>query len=165
MNTDPSEGPDAEEPREHPSGSEPGGPAAPAQTPVPRLLSNAALVFLGGAIGCLARAALVAMFPASAESWTVFGINILGSFLFALLTAATLSRRDRIRALVGTGMLGGFTTYSALAIEVGVRSAMGDPFGIVLGLASIVCGPLLALLGWRIGDALARGGSSSEAAA
>lgn len=68
----------------------------------------------GGAVGALLRYALTALSP---HLGTTLGINVLGSFLLGLL----VSRRREdpwSRAVLGTGVLGGFTTWSALAVQV-----------------------------------------------
>lgn len=88
----------------------------------PRLLT---LVFLGGALGTAARAAIEAAVPAAPGTWpwATFLINLAGAFLLGFILE-TLDRREaRLgtgpapRLLLGTGLLGGFTTYSAFAVE------------------------------------------------
>ncbi|WP_197555014.1 fluoride efflux transporter FluC [Trueperella pecoris] len=73
---------------------------------------NALLVGLGGAIGAVLRHLLTlgSVHPVA----VIFGINIAGAFLLGLL-AATVSGKPRL--FLGTGILGGFTTYSALAVD------------------------------------------------
>lgn len=70
---------------------------------------------VGGALGALARWGLTDAFPAGNHEfpWTVFGINIVGSFVLALLPAVAAVRRHRELAVaLGPGVLGGFTTLS-----------------------------------------------------
>ena len=80
------------------------------------------LVALGGAIGTAVREIVAEMFPAvDGVSWSIFWINIVGALLLGLLLEALSHRgpdyghRRTLRLLLGTGVLGGFTTYSALA--------------------------------------------------
>ena len=82
--------------------------------PAPRLL---AAVAVGGALGAVCRWALGEAFPeTSGVPWTTFGINVVGSFVLAVLPAFALVRRDRALALgLGPGLLGGFTTLSTYA--------------------------------------------------
>ena len=82
--------------------------------PAPRLL---AAVAVGGAFGAVGRWALGEAFPeTSGFPWTTFGINVVGSFVLALLPAFALVRRNRALALgLGPGLLGGFTTLSTYA--------------------------------------------------
>ena len=85
-------------------------------------------VALGGAVGALARYLLSDAFPhdTGAFPWTTFAINISGSFLLALLPAsAAVRRHDVLPPLLGTGVLGGFTTLSAYSEETRALAAAG----------------------------------------
>lgn len=113
------------------------------------------LVFAGGALGTALRA-LVLQAPADArgEGWTLAAANIVGAFLLGLLTgfldsvAATRMTRAA-RLLFGTGVLGGFTSYSALAV-----SATGSWALAAVAVGSAVAGLGAAWLGLRAGRAL-----------
>ena len=79
----------------------------------PRLL---AAVAVGGAAGALARWGLTEAFPSDTDAfpWATFAVNVVGSFLLALLPAVAAVRRSRTLAVaLGPGVLGGFTTLSA----------------------------------------------------
>ena len=88
----------------------------------PRLV---ALVALGGMVGTGGRY-LVSAAVHSPEGWPTATLveNIVGSFLLGLLLEALLrrgaeSRHGRlVRLGLGTGVLGGFTTFSSYAIEL-----------------------------------------------
>lgn len=78
------------------------------------------MVALGGALGAVARGALLQEWPVGAATfpWTVFVINVGGSALLAALPAIALVRRvPWLPLLLGTGVLGGFTTMSTAAVE------------------------------------------------
>lgn len=119
-----------------------------------------ALVFAGGIAGVLARELLMLAIPALAGiPLAVFVANVIGAFflgclLEALAVSAEESRRQQtLRLLLGTGFLGGFTTYSAVAQSAVLMLAGGDvylaivyPLGtIVLGALASWCGILCAL--------------------
>ena len=91
----------------------------------PRLLLAAAV---GGAVGALLRYWLGELVPdGSGFPWTTFGINVVGSFLLALLPAIALVRRRReVAVALGPGLLGGFTTLSAYAEQGRGLLADGD---------------------------------------
>lgn len=108
-------------------------------------------MFAGGAFGALTRAVLIELFPADASTWTVLAINLVGSFAFAWLTTALLAKRPKTMLLLGTGLIGGFTTYSTLALDVASRILTGDLGGFLLGLLSLAGGIALARLGWQLG--------------
>lgn len=106
-------------------------------------------------IGTGVRAALAGAFPAvDGISWAILGINVVGAFCLGLLLEALAhrgpdeGRRRTLRLFVGTGVLGGFTTYSTLAddtarlLDVG-RWGAGTGYAllsVVLGLAVVVAG-------------------------
>jgi CrcB protein len=77
-------------------------------------------VALGGALGTLARYALDRTFATAPGHFpaTTLAINLSGSFLIGLLLPLALARAERrplLRPFLVTGILGGWTTYSALA--------------------------------------------------
>lgn len=119
------------------------------------------VVFVGGAIGTAARAVLSSAFPADGGvDWAILTINVVGAFCLGLLLEALahrgpdVGRRRTLRLTVGTGVLGGFTTYSTLAdgtaqlLDTG-RWAVGSGYAlltVVLGLAAVVAGMWIAVL-------------------
>lgn len=136
------------------------------------LLARAGLVAVGGAVGTTARAALENAAPAApgAWPWTTFVINLVGSIaLGALLETLVRSGPDegwrrRVRLGCGTGVLGGFTTYSTFVLEVQRLLAGGDVrTGVSYALVSLVLGIGGAVLGIaaarRVGSSA--GGSTS----
>jgi CrcB protein len=87
---------------------------------VPRV-GDLAIVAGGGAVGTGARFLIAATVPASAAPVAILVINVLGAFLLGALLEALGHRpgvsATRLRLLLGTGVLGGFTTYSTLAVD------------------------------------------------
>jgi CrcB protein len=117
------------------------------------------LVFLGGAAGTLARWAVGLVVPHGARlPLGTFTVNLVGAFVLGALLEHLAGRgpdRGRQRALrvtLGTGFCGGFTTYSALAVDTGsllrsglVGHALGYALGtVVLGVAASALGIALA---------------------
>ena len=117
------------------------------------------LVFVGGVCGTWVRAELSNRFPVAADAWpwTTFWINVSGAFVLGVLLGL-LARlgddsgwRRRVRLGLGTGVLGGYTTYSTLAVEVVERQR--DSLILLstgYALASLVCGVLAAAIGLRV---------------
>jgi len=119
-----------------------------------------ALVAAGGAIGTALRLTVAALLPQSGSlPIGVVIINLTGAFalgwlLEALKRSAPESRSRRAARLgVGTGVLGGYTTYSAFALGADGLLAMEDPIpGLLLSLSAVVGGVLAA----RCGSLIAR---------
>ena len=134
--------------------------------------ANLGLVFAGGAVGVLAREALMLVVPDLARMpMAVLLANLVGAFLLGLLLEALAVRgpetpRHRaLRLLLGTGALGGFTTYSALAQAVallGIEGAVGIAFA--YGLGTVLLGGLATWLGIAAGGAFGRRERRSSAA-
>lgn len=115
--------------------------------PIVRVL----LVAAGGAIGTAARLGLSMLLPATGGfPWGVFVENLLGAFLIGVL-AARLPGSSNRRVFLGTGVLGGFTTYSAFA--VGSVALWSDVPLLAVGyaLGSLVLGVAAAFVGMRVG--------------
>ena len=112
------------------------------------------LVFLGGGAGAVARFLLGRMLSAPAGfPWVTFGNNVAGSFALGLLVIYCKDRPGW-SALLGVGVCGGFTTFSAFSVET-LRLLESDAYasaaGYVLGTVA------LALAGAWIGMQLVKG--------
>lgn len=121
-----------------------------------RPLSAVGLVAIGGAVGTLGRELLELATPDSSLVYTVLAINVLGSFFLAVIYAlvankvSTPKRKHSLRLLLGTGLMGGFTTYSTFTVGVVGALENGETArGLSYAGASIVLGPLAAILGAR----------------
>ena len=124
-----------------------------------------ALVFVGGALGTTVRYLLSAVVPPVAGLPVgTFGINVVGAFLLgALLQALALrgadeGRRRDLRLFIGTGVLGGFTTYSALAVDSdGLIVAQNVGGSILYAVATVAVGALATVAGIALSARLTRG--------
>ncbi|WP_223227669.1 fluoride efflux transporter FluC [Leifsonia xyli] len=120
------------------------------------------LVFVGGALGTAARALLSAAAPTVAViSVITFVINVIGAFVLGwLLESLALrgpdeGRRRDVRLFAGTGVLGGFTTYSAFAVDTdGLIVASNVGGGILYAAATIAIGAAAYLAGIALGAAI-----------
>ncbi|SDR92860.1 CrcB family protein [Agrococcus carbonis] len=84
------------------------------------LLPSIAAVLVGGALGTAARALLQAALP---EWWLLLAVNALGSLLLGVAVAALADAPAWLRHGIGAGVLGGFTTFSAVAVASVAASA------------------------------------------
>lgn len=118
------------------------------------------LVFLGGGAGAVARWAvglgwLRLIGPQRPWGATLL-INLLGGLAMGALIAALAARGvpggERLRLLLATGVLGGFTTFSTFSLETMLmieRRAYGLAIGyalasVVLSVAGVFIGVILA---------------------
>lgn len=118
----------------------------------PRVLGY---VVVGGALGVLARAAIIAPIEdADAVPWVTLAINSVGSLLLGVVVGWLDARHPLARVFLGTGVLGGFTTYSAFAVETALW--VTTPYlAIGLAAASVTAGVVGAIVGLFIGRRIA----------
>lgn len=103
---------------------------------------------VGGAAGSLARTALGAAL--AGQDATALTVNLTGSLALGLLTGLVGTTRPRLSALLGTGFLGGWTTFSAVSLIM-----VSDPLDHLLWLAFTLIGSVaLAWSGIRLGRLL-----------
>jgi CrcB protein len=117
-------------------------------------------VVAGGSLGTLARYGLEQLLPAPGGlPLATFVINVSGAFalgwLLEHLAAAgpDAGTRRGVRLAAGTGFLGGFTTYSALAVEAVLLLDAGRTTAallylagtLLLGLTAALCGMAAAV--------------------
>ena len=110
-----------------------------------------ALVGLGGTIGTGARLLLGAAVPELAGiPVATLAANVLGSLLLGIL-AARLPGSSSWRVFLGTGVLGGFTTYSAFAVGSVALWHTAPALAAAYAAGSLVLGIAAAALGLRLG--------------
>ncbi len=115
------------------------------------LIQNFALVCAGGALGAGARflvntAALQMMGPGF--PWGTWLVNIAGSFLMGLVAQYVLMRTGLslgAKLFLMTGVLGGFTTFSAFALDVGLLVERDEMLAAASYVITSVSGAILAL--------------------
>lgn len=123
--------------------------------PVHLRLPYLGLALLGGTAGTAAREALGLLLPPGyGIPFAIFTVNVIGAFLLGLLLDALArrgpdeGRRRRMRIVIGTGFMGGFTTYSALATDTAVLIGDGAPsVGLVYAIATVLLGGLATWAG------------------
>ena len=123
-------------------------------------------VAAGGLLGTELRYVLGLLFTDQPGElpWATLGINIVGSFVLAALTTIWIARPQTafwLRAAIGPGVLGSFTTFSAVVFSTDQLTRSGLPaVGLLyLGL-SVLLGLAAAAAGWRTGKILGSFGST-----
>lgn len=112
-------------------------------------------VLIGGAVGTALRLGIDALLPHGDDAfpWATLGINVLGAFVLGALVSSAWDRAPAwLRAGLGPGLLGSFTTFSALAVSL-VTLAAAEEWMLAAGYlaASILLGLTAAGLGLRLG--------------
>ena len=112
-------------------------------------------VLIGGLLGTGLRLGISAvLLPDDAFPWATLLINVAGSFALAFLVSRVWPTAPAwLRAGLGTGVLGSFTTFSALVVSLLtlIRDGMAGLAALYL-LVSLVAGLAAALLGLRLGS-------------
>ena len=116
---------------------------------------NLLAVFVGGLIGTSLRLGIDALLPHADDGfpWSTFIINVTGSFVLGMLVGrAWPVAPEWLRFGLGTGLLGSFTTFSALVASAFLLTDSGE---VVLAAAyvvlTLVAGLGAAFVGLRIG--------------
>jgi CrcB protein len=120
------------------------GPGARSRDDVPVL----AVIAAGGAMGAVARYLIGATWPARAGAFpmSTLVVNVLGCALIGVLMVLITdvwSRQRLIRPFLGTGVLGGFTTFSTYAVDI---QRLGAGAHVGSALLYLVVTPVSALL-------------------
>ncbi|ATO12802.1 fluoride efflux transporter CrcB [Micromonospora sp. WMMA2032] len=114
-----------------------------------------AVIAAGGVLGALARAGVQAAVPhpPTGFPWATFGVNVTGCLLIGVLMAVLTARPagPLARPFLGVGVLGGFTTFSAYAVDAQRLVTAGAAGTALVYLALTVLGALVAV---AVGDAV-----------
>lgn len=116
-------------------------------------------VGVGGTLGTASRIALTPPPDLGTLPVATLVLNVVGAGLLGLVVER-LSRRpptpasQRLGLLIGTGVLGGFTTYSTLALDcVQLMSTGATGAAVAYGLGTLLLGGLGSGLGVYVGRA------------
>lgn len=122
-------------------------------------MKNYILVFLGGGLGSMLRHGmnmLCARLFGTAFPWGTFVINITGSTVMGLIAGYLAFRGDAAqpwRLFLMTGILGGYTTFSAFSLDAMLLYERGE-FGLAVAYVAGSVG--IAVAGLAGGLALVR---------
>jgi fluoride exporter len=109
----------------------------------PAQLGIVLAVSLGGGAGAVARLAAHRVAP---EVWATLAVNLVGCALIGVLVVLTTEvwrTHPLIRPFLGTGVLGGFTTFSTYTLDAHGLWVAGDP----VAAAGYLVGTLVGCLG------------------
>ncbi len=106
---------------------------------------------LGGAIGAVCRHLLSSQMTQVFDPgfpWGVLSVNVWGCFAMGVIAAVAELNWDmspELKSFLTTGVLGGFTTFSAFAFDFATLTERGDLSNAVLYVAASVGGSVVAL--------------------
>ena len=131
------------------------------------------MVFVGGAVGVLLSTMMrYALAPFISTPLALALVNVLGAFALGLLVGRIPEGTENLRVVLGTGFLGGFTSFSAIAVtvfpiqQILLRGLGNDPsqawsyqgllkfelplYSIPLAIVSLLAGMCAAWIGLRL---------------
>ena len=122
------------------------------------MIGTLASVALGGALGASLRylfgVGVFRLLGPQTFPVAILSVNILGSFLMGVFVVLAAQRGlTHLSPFVMTGLLGGFTTFSAFSLEAVTLYERGD---IGLAAAYVAASVVLSILGLTLGLVLAR---------
>ena len=120
------------------------------------------LVFLGAGIGGALRHGTnlaAARLLGSAFPWGTLAVNVIGSLAMGLIAGWLASRADAgwaqpVRLFLATGILGGFTTFSAFSLDAVLLWERSEP---ALAGAYVLLSVVASIGALMAGVAVARG--------
>lgn len=119
------------------------------------------LVFLGGGVGSVLRLGIyraTRLWVSSDFPWGTFAVNVIGGLAAGVVTGWLLSRsaaNDPWALFLMTGILGGFTTFSAFSVDALSLIQRG---AVAMAVAYIIGSVLVSILAAGAGLALMRTG-------
>ena len=110
------------------------------------------LVAVGGALGAVARYLTTSILPIDSY-WSTSVINLIGSLLLGIIAGGLHGSgivSDELLLLLGTGILGAFTTMSTFSLDLVklIDDAQWITATLYFGSTALI-GPVLALIGWK----------------
>ncbi len=124
-------------------------------TPEPTTL---VAIGLGGALGSIGRYAVAVALPHDAGGfpWATLVVNVTGALAMGMLVGFLIDRpgvHRLARPFVGVGILGGWTTFSALAVDVVQLTDAGHvPVAAAYLAITFVVGVLAVAVGSVVGE-------------
>jgi len=117
------------------------------------MLQQIGIVALGGALGAALRYAASELITTESFPYATLSVNLVGSFLLGIVAVALTQNllSTNLALLLGTGVLGAFTTMSTFSVETIEMFEQGQSNSAILYiLVTMLFSPLLAFLGWRL---------------
>lgn len=111
-------------------------------------MKNIIWVGIGGMIGTLLRFATISLFS---SGWGLWVVNLLGSFVLALVINKLKNTNKEYSLFLTTGLLGSFTTFSTVSGEWLNLMQESILLGTIYGVGMTIACVLVAALGYKLG--------------
>lgn len=112
-------------------------------------IEPAHLVGIGGTIGALLRYAVVELVDTKSFPLGTFTVNVVGSFVLAVLTFIGAS--EQMILLLGTGACGSFTTFSSFSFDTVHLWTTDNRGWAILNAVGTLTGAVMAIgLAWAL---------------
>ena len=125
------------------------------RAPQAQVLKFGFVAALGAALGSLVRLQISYWVQAPSETsfpWSTFIVNVIGALLIGLIASSPrIMNNEMRRHFVMTGVLGGFTTFSAIAVET-LQLASTPLISITYVVATFAVGVAATHIGSLLGD-------------
>jgi CrcB protein len=112
-------------------------------------MTSLALVALGGAAGSVLRyltSVMAIELLGPAFPWGTLAVNAIGSLVIGAMAGADVEGQARL--LFVTGLLGGFTTFSAFSLEATMLWSRAPVLSVAYVAASVILGGAFCLAGF-----------------
>ena len=119
------------------------------------MIRRISLAFVGGCLGGALRLGVQGLWHADGGvPWSLFVVNLVGSLAIGIV-GVLWGGHSRLWALLGPGVLGGFTTFSAIAALAWTSEAGAVTSATFLAASLVVC-TVAARLGVIVGERIKR---------
>lgn len=119
-----------------------------------QMLKNLLLVGLGGGIGSMLRYTASLVINSKYFPWPTLAVNIVGSFIIGIVFAMSIKDETFLnnwKLFLGTGICGGFTTFSAFSLEnMGLLQSGKPGMAFTYIALSLVLGIAATFLGYQL---------------
>jgi fluoride exporter len=117
------------------------------------MIPSSLIIFVGGGLGAIARhivASMTAQMAGTGFPWGTLAVNLIGAILIGIVVemlALKTNLAPEWRLFLVTGILGGFTTFSAFSLETSLMLTRGDYTHLIAYITLSVAGSIALFLG------------------
>lgn len=118
------------------------------------MIKNLLLVGLGGALGSMLRYVTGLLIHTRVFPYATLAVNITGSFIIGIVFAMSIQQEplsNNWKLFLATGICGGFTTFSAFALE-NMGLLQNGKYGMAIAVISlsVILGIVATFLGYQL---------------